>query len=274
MKLSMMSYTMWRQPEHYDTVKMFELTRELGFDGIDVVRLQDMTAEAWRRMADDHGVPVVCHTFMVPFDSPDPAARDEALDEARRGIEAAVTLGAPVVMIPTPNQSGADRDTDRDLWVAGLKKLQPFAADAGVALTVENFPGETSGFVTADDVLTPVREVPGVKITFDAGNAYSGEDPAESFTRCAEHVVHAHFKDWYRRDEPEEGFRRMLDGRYYKSALIGEGDVDHRACLTAMRDGGYDGCINIEYEGNKYTPAEGVRRATDYLRGVADKIGY
>jgi len=46
MKLSMMSYTMWRQPEHYDAVKMFELTRELGFDGIDVVRLQDMTAEA------------------------------------------------------------------------------------------------------------------------------------------------------------------------------------------------------------------------------------
>jgi sugar phosphate isomerase/epimerase len=60
----------------------------------------------------------------------------------------------------------------------------------------------------------------------------------------------------------------MLDGRYYRSALIGEGVVDHRAVIAAMKEAGYDRCINIEYEGNKYRAAEGVRRATETLRAL------
>jgi sugar phosphate isomerase/epimerase len=66
----------------------------------------------------------------------------------------------------------------------------------------------------------------------------------------------------------------MLDGRHYRSALIGEGAIDNRACLQAMKDAGYDGCINIEYEGDTYPAAEAVRRATSYLRGLAQAIGY
>jgi sugar phosphate isomerase/epimerase len=81
-------------------------------------------------------------------------------------------------------------------------------------------------------------------------------------------VAHAHFKDWLVRPDAAPGFRPMLDGRHYQAALIGEGVVDHRACVAAMAAAGYTGCINIEYEGNDYAPAEAVRRAVAYLRGV------
>ena len=268
MKLSMMSYTMARQAQHFDLQAMLELTRQLDLAGIDFVTLHDVPPDELRKMTDDLGIPVVCHTFFADLNHPDAVARQAGVDACKRGFEAAVTLGAPAVMIPTPGKDGVDRDTSRRNWIAGLEEVAPLAADAGVTLTVENFPGAASPFVVADDVLQAVREVPGLKITYDNGNAASGEDPAESFARCAQHVVHAHFKDWDVQDEPAEGFRPMLDGRYYRSALIGEGSIDHAACLRAMADAGYDGCINIEYEGNDYVPADAVRRAVAYLRGL------
>jgi len=237
-------------------------------DGIDFVTLHGKDARELKAMADDYGLPVVCYTFIANLVHSDPAQRKAAIDDGRRGIEAAVTLGAPVVMIPTPPIPGQDRDEARKVWIKGLGRVASFAADAGVTLTIENFPGEHSSFVTAADVLQAVRSVPGLKLTYDNGNAASGEEPAESFSRCAEHVVHAHFKDWDIRDESAEGFRRMLDGRYYRPALIGEGRVNHTACLKAMKKAGYDGCINIEYEGDKYTPDEAVRRAVAHLRGL------
>lgn len=263
-----MSYTMSRQPEFFDLKAMFELTVELKLDGIDLVTLYNTDACELRKMADDFGISVVCHTFYAPLNATEPVGLQEAIDDAKRGIEAAVTLGAPVAMIPTLNSADIDRRQDRQNWIAGLRQVVPVAQQAGIVLTVENFPGEFSGFVIADDFLAAHAEMPDLRLTYDNGNAATGEDPVESFTRCAQYVVHSHFKDWDISKTPADGYRRMLDGKYYKPALIGEGGIDHRSCLEAMKSAGYDGYINIEYEGNKYRPDEAVRRAADHLRQI------
>ena len=110
--------------------------------------------------------------------------------------------------------------------------------------------------------------MPGLQLTYDAGNAACGEDPVSSFEQCASYVVHAHFKDWDVLDQEAEGYRRMLDGRWRQPALIGEGAMDHRVVLRAMQRAGYDGCINIEYEGDAYDPYTATRKAVEYLRSI------
>lgn len=267
MRYSMMSYTMSRQPG-FNISGMLSLTAELKLAGVDFVTLYDRSAKDLRKMADDFGVPVICHTFYADLNAASPDARVKGLDDCKRGIEAAVELGAPVAMIPTPEKKGLDRHGSRRNWIEGLKEAVAFSTRAGISLTVENFPGVESPFVVANELLEAVREAPGLKITYDNGNAASGEDPAASFTASARHVVHAHFKDWTVSDSPRDGFRPMRDGRYYQPALVGEGVVDHRACLAAMRAAGYTGCINIEYEGNAYPAGDAVRKAVDYLRGL------
>ena len=272
MKLSMMSYTMSRQKEHFSLRGMFELSRELKLDGIDFVRLYERPPQELKTMADDYEIPIVCHTFFTDFNQEDKSARQRALDQAAQSIEAAVILGAPTVMIPTGHaRKGQTRKDARQNWIAGLQKLMPIAEDAGVTVTVENFPGRTSPFVTAADFMEAQQCVPGLRLTYDNGNAATGENPAASFEETAPYVVHAHFKDWYRSETPEKGFRQMLDGAFYRPALIGEGVIDHKTCLTAMADAGYDGYVNIEYEGDKYTPQEAMRRAVPYLREILDR---
>lgn len=272
MKYSMMSYTMTRQKEHFDLDEMLRLTLELDLAGIDLFGTCGLPAAELRKRLDDAGIPVVCYIFSANLAATDRAERAQALGAAKRAVEEAVALGAPRLMVTTPGAEGVDRAEMRRRWIGGLQAALPTVQDAGLTLTIENFPGASSPFVVADDVLEGIRQVPGLKLTFDNGNAASGEPPGESFARCAEHVVHAHFKDWTVVDEPAPDRRLMLDGRYYKAALIGEGDIDQAGTLAAMKRAGYDGCINIEYEGNDYPPAEAVRRAVAYLRRLEETL--
>ncbi len=270
MKLSVMSYTLSRVQD-FDLGRMCELANELKIDGIDMVTTYGKKPWEIRQLLDGYGLKTVCHTFFADLIFPNSAGRQAGVDGIRQGIEAAVIMGTDKVMIPTPGKEGVPRDLARRYIIRGLQEAFALARQAGVTLTLENFPGANSPFVISSDMLEAVREVPGLKLTFDNGNVLlGGEDPAASFERCAPHVLHVHFKDWERvaRGQGMEG----LDGRRHQAALIGEGAVDQKACLIAMQQAGYAGYINIEYEGNKYAPAEATRRAAACLRRLMGEI--
>jgi sugar phosphate isomerase/epimerase len=269
MKLSMMTYTVTRSPD-FDLVRMLQLTNELQMDGIDICFAERLgkSVKELRKMLDDYSIPVVCNTFGNNINA-EGMTEEKWLDNLKSGLDEAAVLRAPAVMIPTPGKPGLDRVENRKNWLGVLGNGVELAKQYGIYLSIENFPGENSPFVKADDLLEAVREASGLKITYDNGNAASGEEPAESFRKCAEHVVHAHFKDWDIFDEFGEDLIPMLDGKYYRPALIGEGDIDHMACVSAMEECGYEGCVDIEYEGNKYNPYEGIKRAAEYLRKIS-----
>lgn len=266
MKLSVMSYTLARRKsnEDFDLVRMCQFTLELGLDGIDVVTTYGRHPREIRRLLDDFGLKAACHTFFADLNHADPKAQQPGLDTIKRGIDNAVTIGADKIMVVTPGKDGVARDETRRNFIAGLKKVAPVAKDAGITLTVENFPGAFSPFVTAGDFHIAKKEIPGLKLTFDNGNAATGENAAASFRLCATDVVHAHFKDWELADNGMLG----LDGRRYRGALIGEGIMDHQSVLAEMKKAGYKGYINIEYEGDKYDPEDATRRAAKYLTGL------
>lgn len=277
MKLSLMSYTFgrtgWFKDNPQKALKnMCEVGRELGIDGVDMVTNHGMTAKEVKNILDDNGIKTVCHTFGVPgLKLGSFAERCDTVDAVRVGMEDAVTLGTDKVMLVTGGAADVPRDISRRNYIRGFQECAATARAAGLTMTIENFPGADSPFVISSDVLEAIREVPGLKLTYDNGNILmGGEDPAVSFTRCAEHVAHAHFKDWDSMP-PGEG-REGLDGRRYQSALIGEGIVDHKSCLAAMKAAGYNGYINIEYENNKYPPDEATRRAARYLQGLIQEL--
>ncbi len=267
MKLAMMSYTMSRQvrKSDFDLAGMCRLAQELDLEGVDLVSTHGRSPRAIRRVLDDHGLKTVCHTFGADLNHPDAAGRRAGLEAVRRGLEAAAILGADKIMIVTPGRARTPRAVSRRQFIAGLREVMPLARKAGITVTIENFPGADSPFVVAADVLEAIREVPGLKLTYDNGNVMTGgEDPADSFRQCAAHAVHAHFKDW-EVVAPAAG-RAGVDGRHYRPALIGEGILDHRSCLAAMKKAGYAGYIDLEYEGDRYPAAEAVRRAAAFLR--------
>jgi sugar phosphate isomerase/epimerase len=266
-KLSMMSYTMARQTpgQALDIPAMLRLTQELGLEAVDFCSTHDTDPREIRRMADDHGLEVCCYTFGADVNYPTAPGRAAGVDALKQGIETAVALGTDKTMLPTPGKEGHSREESRRNIVAALAEVAEFAAQAGVTMSVENFPGYLSPFLTSSDFLEAVELLPSLRLTFDNGNVVTGgEDLALSFERSAKYVIHAHFKDW---DVVAEGEGlKGLDGRSYRGALIGEGIVDQVVCIEAMRRAGYAGYVNIEYEGNSYPADVAVRKAVEYLR--------
>ena len=245
-----------------------ELGQSLQIDGVDLDRTYGLPPQEVRRILADYGLKTVIYTLMgTALNAATPAARVAGVDSLKSAIDIALALGADKVMVVTPGKSEFPRDVSRGHYIAAFQESAALARQAGVTLTIENFGGPGSPFVISSDILEAIREVPGLALTFDNGNTYlGGEDPASSFRRCAAHVVHAHFKDWVYAG-PGYGLEG-LDGRRHQSALIGEGLLDTKSCLTAMQEAGYAGYINIEYEGKRYMPDEATRKAAGDRKSV------
>lgn len=262
----MMSYSLSRQ--RYGVDDIIGTARDCGMRAIDWLTTCGCEPGELRRRCEDAGLRVACYTFFLIRLI---EGKKDWRDEARRELSCAVKLGAPLIMVPTPPLVGiGDRDESRRRWTDALAWLLPLAGQDGLTVSVENYPGDLSPLVTADDFLSFQRALPGLKLTFDSGNAAGGEDPVASLRRCLEDVVHVHFKDWLIADSPAPGARRMLDGRYYSPALIGEGRVDNAGCLAVLRRAGYKGLINIEYEADLYPAKTAVKKAVDYLSALPE----
>ena len=272
MNYCLMTYTFARQTPggKPDLAQLCALTRELGLGAMDQVHLYGYEPKDIRRIADDHGVRIACYTFSVSLNFPDAAARKPGVDELKRGIEVARTLGAPAIMLPVGGKEGQTREESRRNVLAGLREGVQFAAQAGVRITVEHFPQAVSPFIVSDDIEEALKAVPELRVTFDSGNMLTGgEDPCAAFLRHKDKIIHAHFKDW---SHPAEGGFVGLDGRRYKGALIGEGILDYPKLVATMMKAGYKGYIDIEYESADYPPEEATRRALDYLRSLEASV--
>ncbi len=261
MKFSMMTYTMARQG--FKVEDFIKTAVELKMDGIDWVSTYERDPKELKKLSDDAGLAVAAHTFFLgKVTSREPGF----LDDAKRSLDDAVALGAPVVMIPTPPVADiTDRDECRKIWIDALVQIEPLFKGSGIFLTVENFPGLLSPFVTAADFFDARKAVPSLYLTFDNGNASTGEDQLESLRQCAPYIKHVHFKDWDFSPEPKEGYRQMMNG-YYRAALIGEGVVDSLASLRELKKQGYQGYINIEYENDDYPADKATAKVLEYLK--------
>ncbi len=275
MNYSMMTYTFARQePDgNADIVKICKLANELNVDGMDVVYLHDREPSEIRKIADDHGIKIVCHTFVVDINFPDPEAREPGLETLRRGLEAANILGAPAIMLPIGGKEEFSREQSRANVIEGLKDAVQLGNAAGIKITAEHFVLPNSPFITSQDMNEAIEKVPGFYVTFDGGNSLTaGEDPTDAFLNSKDHTIFAHFKDWVHPKEGEKVRLTGLDGKPYASALIGEGLIDYPKLLRAMKEQNYTGYINIEYEGNKYPAYDATRRALNYLRNIEQSI--
>ncbi|MBQ9501772.1 MAG: sugar phosphate isomerase/epimerase [Lentisphaeria bacterium] len=256
MKICMMSLMMEDSPVE----EIVSTALACGMEAIDWIGLHGRSAKELKKLCDDRGLPIAAHTMLKwGFINDDP----NYFDEFKASLDDALALGAPVLMLPPfarASQTGfAD---DRKRYAEYFARGYELAHSAGVTLTLESTGYHNSPITTAGECLEILRQVPGLKITFDQGNVATAEDPVQAFLKLREHVVHFHVKDWYVSDVPRDGYTPKRCGKYYADATIGEGDMDIRSLwrLTDARERSL--CVNPEtrdYSG-KRTPLETFKK--------------
>lgn len=216
----------------------------------------DQGADGLNQLLDSHGLTVPCYDVFADLIQDDPSGRREAIAELVAEVRQAAGLGAPVVLVvPGALREGIDRPLAITRAAESIRSVIPAAESLGVALTVEQM-GSDQALCTRGEHMRAVVEAvdsPRFGLTYDPGNFYiTGEDCVKPLPDLLPWVRHVHFKD----------IKLRPDG--WDSVPLGTGEVPLEAVYRILAQGGYDGCISVEYEGPD-DPCAAVRAGVSYV---------
>ncbi|WP_165244967.1 sugar phosphate isomerase/epimerase family protein [Paludisphaera soli] len=166
----------------------------------------------------------------------DPATRPERLERLQWALDRTVALGLSDLMLHAGFLPEVD-DPGRSDLLDVLGRAGDLAAAKGVTLAFETGQ-ETAALLrrTLDDLKSP-----NLKVNFDPANMllYDMGDPIEAVKILGPDIRSVHLKD---------ARRPKVKGAWGEEVPLGEGEVDIRAFVKALKGAGYQGPLVVERE--------------------------
>jgi L-ribulose-5-phosphate 3-epimerase len=176
-------------------------------------------------------------------------------DLLRRSLRIAADLGAPVVSFWSgARDPGTSRAEGMRRLAAAVEGLCRDAARAGVRLGFEPEPGHLVDTVAGWRALRDAVGHPALGLTLDLGHCLCepGGDPVRAIRESAADLVAVQVEDMRR------GVHEHLP--------FGEGDLDLRGCLRALREARFPGLVGVELSRDSHRAPEMVRASREALR--------
>ncbi|MGC9538198.1 sugar phosphate isomerase/epimerase family protein [Streptomyces sp. UG1] len=233
-------------------LSMPELVEECGRLGIGNVGLwrepvQSYGLEATAKLVRDAGLTVTTLCRGGFFTAIDPAERSKALDDNRRAVDEAATLGTDVLVLVSGGLPAGSKDLRgaRERIADALGELGPYAEERGVKLAIEPlhpmYASDRCVVSTLSQALDLAERFPAqqVGVTVDTYHIWWDDTaPAQIARAGAGGRIHTfQLADWT--TPLPEG---VLTGR----GQIGDGAIDMREWLGHVEAAGYRGAIEVE----------------------------
>lgn len=252
--------------------------KEIGCEGVDFVETQHESQEAYLAHAREigaycreMGVEAVCFCVGSDFLNGSGGDVDAEIARVKGRVDIAAAYGCKLMRhdatpgYPNDKKFGRSFDAVLPILAKAYREVTEYAEQKGVKTCIENH-----GFFAQDaervEKLVNAVGHPNFGALVDIGNfACADEDSARSVGIMAPYAFHSHAKDFHKKngslDNPGEGWFQTRACNYIRGSIIGHGDVPVRQCINALRRGGYDGYMMIEFEGME-----------DPIRGIT--VGY
>ena len=195
----------------------------------------------------------------------DDKERDAAVKNHYKWVDAAAAMGCHSIRV---NLSGS---TNPEEWISnsvdGLTKLATYAKEKNINIIVENHGGLSSNAAKLAEVMEKVN-MPNCGTLPDFGNfCLRREDGSVYNGACAEEY------DRYKGTKELMPFAKGVSAKSYNFDASGnETKIDFYKMLQIIKDSGYKGYIDVEYEGDELGEEEGIIATKELLLKVADSI--
>ena len=170
------------------------------------------------------------------------AGRKASLEDNRRAVDEAATLGTNVLVLVCGPLLDLDLDAARAMVEEGIHQLAPYAAQAGVRLAIEPFHPvlmtERSVIVTLSqslDIAEPFDPAR-VGIVVDVYHVWWDPDLYRQISRASGRIFGFHANDWLS-PKPD-----LLLSR----GMMGDGPIEIRRIREAVDEAGYAGPLEVE----------------------------
>ena len=193
---------------------------------------------------------------------PDTHYRRVRIEHTKRALSLAAELGAPCVTTePGGPLEGRGWNECLKLFVEELKPVVEHAEKVGVPLLVEPEPDLL--IETADQYLEFAKHIqsPYLGLNFDIGHFYCvKDDPAATVRKLAPLIKHVHLED-------------IAATRVHHHLVPGDGVIDFRGTLAALKEVGYAEWVTIELYTYHENPDEAAKTARERVLGYAADVG-
>ena len=214
----------------------------IGFIGLWRDKVSETGLSESARIVRDAGLRVssLCRGGMFP--TVDVAERRTRLEDNRRAVDEAATLGTDVLVLVCGPAPERDLEAARVMVEEGISELAPYAAEVGVKLAIEPFHPvlmqERSVIVTLSQALDIAErfESDQVGVVVDAYHVWWDPDLYRQISRASGRIFGFHANDWL---PPKPN---LLLSR----AMMGEGPIEIRRIREAVDAAGYTGPIEVE----------------------------
>lgn len=190
---------------------------------------------------------LACGLYLeTPYTSPDAAIRERSRQLTIACLDRAMWMGAATILVIPgvvihPRTGAVVCPYADALWYAldALQDLRFEAERRGVTIALENM---WSGFLISPvelrDFIDRVNSA-WVGAYFDTGNVLRYGDPVDWIRTLGRRMFRIHIKDYDVRIGGREGY-----------CALGDGTIDWKAIMTALRETGYNGPLTYEGRGD------------------------
>ena len=195
----------------------------------------------------------------------DSKKRTEAIENHYKWVDAAKTLGCHSIRVNAFSSNPSAEEAAKAA-VESLSKLGEYGKQAGINVIVENHGGFSSNGKWLTGVMKTIN-MPNVGILPDFGNFCVRRDnktgnPWEG--ECVEEY------DRYLGVSEFMPFAKGVSAKSHDFDENGnETQTDFRKMLKIIKDAGYTGYIDVEYEGDKFSEDEGIK----LTKALLEKVG-
>lgn len=274
--VSMWSYVHPWRAEELDIPGFIREAKRIGAEGVELLDFFFRDAEAERPAIHaalaETGLPCCVFSVAQNFARRDAEDRAAELGKILFGVQEAVTFGARTVRVfgGDVGSEGPSLDEARTWIVDGLAEAANVAHEHGIRLALENHGRLAGRGEQVRAIIEDVRDRCGhdaLGANPDTGNFLLVEQAShEAMREVASLAYMVHFKDFAPAPEGHAGFAyESIGGQRFVGTAIGEGSVRLDLCLAALREAGFDGWLNVEYEAEE-SPFTGVERSMQNAR--------
>lgn len=282
MKIGVSSYSFanYIKNEKCDYIKICDLAKEMGFDGIEFIPLEEKgygitddpksCAAEIRKHCSEIGLEICAYTVGADIYN----SGEEAVKSVCAHIDVAQILGAPVVRFDVcyslPHEHLISYRDAIDVMVPYIRRIADYAEAKGIRVCTENHGYIFQSPERVEELILAVNHK-NYGWLCDIGNFMcTGDDPAHSVAIAAPYTFHAHAKDFIFKNGDNgaiDGFIPTSNGNYIRGTVIGHGVVPVRRCVSILKKTGYDGWLSVEFEGWEEC-IKAIRAGGKYLRSL------
>lgn len=263
--VSSYSYQQYINKGKLDRISIIKKAADMGFETIEYTGFDDFEtqeercalAEKIKAEAKKQGLEISAYVIGAKLLQETSEQVRAEVERIKRQLDVASVLGAPNFRFDVLAKLPLHRSFDSVLeeFVPSIREIADYGQSLGIKTMIEN---HGYAFQDCDRVEKTYNAVnhENFGLLIDIGNFLcADEDNVRCVSNLANLASHVHLKDMvkidYYSEESKEGCFSTRCGNYLKGVAVGAGDAKTAQCLTILRNAGYDGYVNIEYEGHE-----------------------